>query len=68
LKQEYDRTKAYILLVFLYHLRPMQRYLHMTNQLERLSKEVKVQTKVIEVFCGEEAVEKPLYLVLSRLR
>jgi len=29
-----------------------------TNQLERLAKEVKRRTEVVEVFCGEGAVEK----------
>ena len=40
---------------------------HTTNQLERVSKEIKRQTKGVEVFWGEEAVEKLLYLVLSNL-
>ncbi|MEM1785609.1 MAG: transposase, partial [Candidatus Bathyarchaeia archaeon] len=35
--------------------------------LERLAKEIKRRTKVVEVFCGEEALEKLLYLVLSNL-
>uniref|UniRef100_UPI00260BC350 transposase n=1 Tax=uncultured Thermanaerothrix sp. TaxID=1195149 RepID=UPI00260BC350 len=43
------------------------RYLYTTNQLERVSKEVKRRTKVAEVFWGEEAVEKLLYLVLCHL-
>jgi transposase-like protein len=54
-------------LAFLRHPRPVRRYLYTTNQLERLAKEVKRRTKVVEVFCGEGAVEKLLYLVLSRL-
>lgn len=60
-------TKAYALLAFLRHARSIRRYLYTTNQLERLAKEVKRRTKVVEVFCGEEAVEKLLYLVLSHL-
>uniref|UniRef100_A0A7V4DG63 IS256 family transposase n=1 Tax=Candidatus Caldatribacterium californiense TaxID=1454726 RepID=A0A7V4DG63_9BACT len=35
--------------------------------MERLAKEVKRRTKVVEVFCSEEAAEKLLYLVLSAL-
>ncbi|MEM1684381.1 MAG: transposase, partial [Nanopusillaceae archaeon] len=60
-------NKAYALLAFLRYPRPIRRYLYTTNQLERLAKEVKRRTKVVEVFCGEEAVEKLLYLVLSNL-
>ena len=54
-------------LAFLRHPKPIRRYLYITNQLERLAKEVKRRTKVVEVFCGEGAVEKLLYLVLSHL-
>lgn len=60
-------TKAYALLAFLRHPQPLRRYLSTTNQLERLAKEVKRRTKVVEVFCSEEAAEKLLYLVLSEL-
>ncbi|MBC7109094.1 MAG: transposase, partial [Methanomassiliicoccales archaeon] len=60
-------AKAYALLAFLRHPKPIRRYLYTTNQLERLAKEVKRRMKVVEVFCGEEAVEKLLYLVLSHL-
>lgn len=60
-------AKAYALLAFLRHPKSIRRYLYTTNQLERLVKEVKRRTKVAEVFCGEEAVEKLLYLVLSGL-
>ena len=60
-------TKAYALLAFLRHPKPIRRYLYTTNQLERLAKEVKRRTKVVEVFCSEEAAEKLLYLVLSEL-
>jgi transposase-like protein len=59
------KTKTYALLAFLHHPKPIRRYLYTTNQLERLAKEVKRRTKVVEVFCGEEAVAKLLYLVLS---
>ena len=61
------KAKAYALLAFLWHPKPIRRYLYTTNQLERLAKEVKRRTKVMEVFCGEEAVEKLLCLVLSGL-
>jgi len=37
------------------------------NQLERLAKEVRRRTKVVEVFWSEDAAEKLLYLVLSQL-
>ncbi len=60
-------TQAYALLAFLRHPRPIRRYLYTTNQLERVSKEVKRRTKVVEVSWGEEAVEKLLYLVLRNL-
>jgi len=60
-------TKAYALLGFLRHPRPVRCYLYTTNQLERLAKEVKRRTKVVEVFCGEGAVEQLLYVVLSQL-
>jgi transposase-like protein len=39
---------------------------HTTNFLERLAKEVKRRTKVVEVFCGEGAMENLLYLILSQ--
>uniref|UniRef100_A0A7V4DGW1 Uncharacterized protein n=1 Tax=Candidatus Caldatribacterium californiense TaxID=1454726 RepID=A0A7V4DGW1_9BACT len=37
------------------------------NQLERLAKEVKGRVKVVEVFSGEGAIEKLLYLALGQL-
>lgn len=40
-------TKAYALLAFLQHPKPIRRYLYTTNQLERLTKEVKRRTKVV---------------------
>jgi len=45
-------TKAYALLAFLHHPKPIR--------LERLAKEVKRRTKVVEVFCNEDAAEKLL--------
>jgi transposase-like protein len=60
-------TRADALLVFLRYSKPIRRHLYTTNQLERLAKEVKGRTKVMEVFCGEGAVEKLLQLVLSKL-
>ncbi|HDM60124.1 MAG TPA: hypothetical protein ENF96_00525 [Archaeoglobus veneficus] len=60
-------TKAYALLAFLRHPKPIRRYLYTTNPLEPMSKEVKRRTKVVEVFCGEGAVEKLLHLVLNQL-
>jgi len=61
-------TKAYALLAFLRHPKPIRRYLYTTNLLERLAKEVKRRTKVVEVFCDAGAVENLLYLVLSQRR
>jgi putative transposase len=60
-------TKAYALLAFLRHPKPIRRHLYTTNQLERLVKEVKRRTNGVEVFCNEDAAEKLLYLVLSQL-
>ena len=60
-------TKAYALLAFLRHPKPIRRYLYTTNQLKRLAKEVKRRTNGVEVFCNEDAMEKLLYLVLSQL-
>jgi putative transposase len=56
--------KSYALLEFLEHPKPIRPYLYTTNQLERLMKEVKRRTKIVEVFCGPEALGKLLYLVL----
>ncbi len=56
--------KSYALLEFLEHPKPIRPYLYTTNQLERLIKELKRRTKVVEVFCGPEALEKLVYLVL----
>ena len=57
--------KAQALLTFLKYPPELRRYLYTTNQLERLCKEVKRRTKVVEVFVHEGAVEKLLYLILS---
>jgi len=54
-------TKAYALLAFLCHPKCIRRYLYTTNLLERLVKEVKRRTKVVEVFCGEGVVESSLF-------
>jgi len=61
----WEKTKAHVLLAFLPHPKPIRRYLSTTSPLERLAKEVKRRTKVMEVFCGESDVEKLLYPVLS---
>jgi putative transposase len=58
------KEKSYALLEFLSHPKAIRAYLYTTNQLERLMKEVKRRTKVVEIFCGPEAVEKLVYLVL----
>ncbi|MEM2002281.1 MAG: transposase [Candidatus Methanomethylicaceae archaeon] len=58
-------TRAYALLAFLRHPWPIRRYLYTTNRLEPMSEEVERRTKMVEVFCGEEALVKLLYLVLS---
>jgi len=57
--------KSYALLEFLNHPKAIRPYLYTTNQLERLIKEVKRRVKVVEVFCGPQAVEKLLYLVFA---
>ena len=49
---------------FLNHPKGIRAYLYTTNQLERLIKELKRRTKVVEIFCGPEALEKLVYLVL----
>ena len=54
----------YALFEFLNHPKAIRAYLYTTNQLERLIKELKRRTKVVEVFCGPEALEKLLYLML----
>jgi transposase-like protein len=39
----------------------------MTNQIERLAKEIKRRIKVIEVFPDEGSVERLLYLILKEM-
>ena len=56
--------KSHALLEFLNHPNAIRAYLYTTNQLERLIKELKRRTKVVEVFCGPQALEKLIYLVL----
>lgn len=60
-------TKAYTLLAFLRHPKPTRRYLYISNPLERLAREVKRRTKVVEVFCEEKTMDKLLHPVLSNL-
>jgi len=56
--------KSHALLEFLNHPKGIRAYLYTTNQLERLIKELKRRTKVVEVFCGPQALEKLVYLML----
>jgi len=56
--------KSHALLEFLNHPKAIRSYLYTTNQLERLIKELKRRTKVVEVFCGPQALEKLVYLML----
>ncbi|NOX45199.1 MAG: hypothetical protein GXO72_05665 [Caldiserica bacterium] len=50
--------KSYALLGFLDHPKEIHSYIYPTHQLERLMKEVKRRVKVVEIYCGPEAVEK----------
>jgi transposase-like protein len=43
-------TRAYALLVFLHHPKPIRRYLSTTNFLERLAEEMNRRTKMVGVF------------------
>jgi transposase-like protein len=61
------KTKTYAFSAFLRHPRSVRRYLYTTNQLERLAKEMRRRTKVVEVFCWESAAEKLQSLVLRQL-
>jgi len=56
--------KSYELLEFLNHPKPIRSSLYLTNQLERLMKEVKRRTRTVGVFGCPEALEKVSYLVL----
>jgi len=53
------------LLTFLEYPESIRKAIYTINSLERLMKEVKRRTKVIEVFPGENALEKALYLVFT---
>ena len=57
-------NKSHALLEFLNHPKSIRSYLYTTNQLERLMKELKRRTKVVEISCGPEALQKLVYLVL----
>jgi len=59
------REKSVNLLQFLSHPKSIRAYLYTANQLERLMKEVKRRTKVVEVSGDSVAVEKLSYLVLT---
>ncbi|HXG41355.1 MAG TPA: transposase [Dehalococcoidia bacterium] len=59
------KAGADALLAFLRHPKAIRQYLYTTDQLERLAKGVNRRAKVVEAFCGEEAVEKLLYLVFQ---
>lgn len=56
-----------LLLTFLEFPVPIRRFIYTTNQLERLAKEIKRRTKVIEVFCEETALKRVVYLVLREI-
>jgi transposase-like protein len=43
----------------------IRRFIYTTNQLERLMKEIKRRSKVIEVFSEPEAVYKVVYLGIT---
>jgi len=44
-------AKAYALLAFLHHPKPIRHYLYTTNQLERLAKEAKRKNRRRRAFC-----------------
>ena len=46
------------------HPKAIRPFLYTTVRLERLIKELKRRTKVVEVFCGPQALEKLVYLML----
>ena len=46
------------------HPKAIRPYLYTTDRPERLMKELKQRTKVVEVFCGPGALQKLVYLVL----
>ncbi len=45
----------------------LRRYIYTTNQLERINKEIRRRTKVIEVITGEKTLNKILYYVITDL-
>ena len=55
------------LTTFMDYPEEIRKFIYTTNQLERLMKEIKRRTKVIEVFSGLEAVCKVVYLVLLHI-
>jgi transposase-like protein len=61
------REKSGALLQFLSHPKAIRSYLSTTNQLERMMKEVKRRTKVMEVFRDSAGVEKLFYRVFVEL-
>ncbi|MEJ5301503.1 MAG: transposase [Thermodesulforhabdaceae bacterium] len=61
---EEDFKKPYYLCI----PRKLEDLFYTTNQLERLMKEIKRRTRVIEVFPEPEAVYKVIYLVLSEMK
>ena len=59
------RRRLENLIKFLEYPQSIRRYIYTVNMLERLIKEIKRRTKVIEVFWEEGSLEKVLYLVLK---
>jgi putative transposase len=55
------------LTTFMQYPKGIRQFIYTTNQLERLMKEIKRRTKVIEVFSGPESAYKVVYLVLSQM-
>jgi len=50
---------------FMHYDKKVRRFIYTTNLIERLNKEIKRRTKVIEVFSTEASLEKILYIVLK---
>jgi len=53
------------LVTFMDYPEEIRGYIYTTNQLERLMKEIRRRSKVIEVFSGPQSVYKVVYLVLA---
>ena len=53
------------LLTFLDFPVGIRRFIYTTNQLERLNKEIKRRTKIIESFSTEASLEKIVYFILK---